>query len=412
MARPLATEPASAPAALGSPAGEVMLRDSLVTLFAVCAGLAVANIYYCQPLLTSIATDFRVGSGTASLLVTVGTIGYVAGLALLVPLGDVLDRRKLVVSLLLVVAAAQAVSAVAPSLPVLLAAAGVMSLTAVVAPILVAFAATLAAPEQRGRVTGKVMSGVLTGVLLARTVGGLIAQAGGWRAVYGTAAVLMLVTAAVMSRRLPTVEPPARMGYLALLGSVFTLLIEEPVLRLRCLYGFLSFAGFTALWTSVAFLLASPPYSYGTAEIGLFGLAGVVGALAARPVGQLTDRGRDHGATGLLLLAIAASWALMGADHGHLLITLVLGVVVLDLGVQGMQVTNLSVNYRLRPLARSRITTAYMTIYFGGAAVGAAASGAAYAALGWDAVVILGLGLSGLALLAWIGETIYLRHTP
>jgi predicted MFS family arabinose efflux permease len=382
----------------------------MVTLFAVAAGFSVANIYYCQPLLTAVAAGFRVGSDTASLLVTVGTVGYVAGLALLVPLGDVMDRRRLIVTLLSVVAVAQGVSAVAPSIPVLLLAATAMSLTAVVAPILVAFAATLAPAEQRGRVTGKVLSGVLMGVLLARTGGGLVAQWGGWRSVYAVAAILMVVLALALYRTLPQVAPAAKMRYPQLLRSVFTIMREEPVLRLRCLYGFVSFAGFTALWTSIAFLLARPPYSFGEAVIGLFGLAGVVGAWAARVAGPLVDRGKDHMATGLLLFTVLLGWVFMGLAGGQWLISLVLGVVLLDLGVQGMQVTNLSVNYRLRPEARSRITTAYMTTYFGGAVAGSAASGAAYAAGGWPAVVWVGGGFAAVGLLLWGGESLFRRR--
>jgi predicted MFS family arabinose efflux permease len=220
----------------------------------------------------------------------------------------------------------------------------------------------------------------------------------------------MVVLAVVLSRRLPSVAPTVRMPYSKLIRSVFTILREEPTLQLRCLYGFVSFAGFTALWTSIAFLLARPPYSYSEAVIGLFGLAGVVGAWAARTAGPIVDRGHDHAATGLLLLTILAGWVLMGLGDGHWLIALVLGVIVLDLGVQGMQVTNLSVNYRLRPEARSRITTAYMTTYFGGAITGSAASGVAYAAAGWGAVVILGLAFAGFALVLWVGESIFRRR--
>jgi predicted MFS family arabinose efflux permease len=393
---------------LGPNAG---LSRAMVALFAVAAGFAVANIYYCQPLLTAIADTFDVGSDTASMIVTAGTVGYAAGLALIMPLGDVIDRRRLVVTLLLVVAAMQAVSASAFSIGMLIAAGAVMSLTAVVAPILVAFAATLSTPQDRGRVTGGVMSGVLMGVLLARTGGGLIAQLGGWRTVYAVAAVLMVALAAVLFRTLPRLAPAATMPYPKLLRSIFTILREEPVLRLRCLYGFLSFAGFNALWTSIAFLLGGAPYSYGAGVIGLFGLAGMVGAYAAKVTGPQVDRGRDHAVTGLLLTLILVSWGLLGLAGGTWLPTLLLGVVLLDLGVQGMQVVNLAVNFRLRPEARNRITTAYMTAYFSGAVAGSAASAAAFAAGGWSTVVVVGAGFAAFALLVWIVETVVKRRT-
>jgi predicted MFS family arabinose efflux permease len=393
---------------LGPNAG---LSRAMVALFAVAAGFAVANIYYCQPLLTAIADTFDVGSDTASMIVTAGTVGYAAGLALIMPLGDVIDRRRLVVTLLLVVAAMQAVSASAFSIGMLIAAGAVMSLTAVVAPILVAFAATLSTPQDRGRVTGGVMSGVLMGVLLARTGGGLIAQLGGWRTVYAVAAVLMVALAAVLFRTLPRLAPAATMPYPKLLRSIFTILREEPVLRLRCLYGFLSFAGFNALWTSIAFLLGGAPYSYGAGVIGLFGLAGMVGAYAAKVTGPQVDRGRDHAVTGLLLTLILVSWGLLGLAGGTWLPTLLLGVVLLDLGVQGMQVVNLAVNFRLRPEARNRITTAYMTAYFSGAVAGSAASAAAFAAGGWSTVVVVGAGFAAFALLVWLVETVVKRRT-
>jgi predicted MFS family arabinose efflux permease len=283
----------------------------------------------------------------------------------------------------------------------LAAAAAVLSTTAVAGPVLVPFAATLAAPHQRGRVTGSVMSGVLLGVLLSRVAGGLIAQAAGWRSVYALAAVLTLALAFVLFRVLP--DPPAagQLSYRALLRSIGTLLREEPVLRLRAAFGFLGFGAFTILWTSVAFLLASPPYSFGQAVIGLFGLAGAAGAAAARITGRLTDRGRDRLATGVALGAVLAGWGLMSAGGGHQLAALIVGILVLDLGVQGAHVTNLAVIYRRRPEARSRLTTAYMVSVFLGGVAGSAASGAAYAAGGWMAVTSTGAAFTGAAIVLW-----------
>jgi predicted MFS family arabinose efflux permease len=392
----------AAPTAASPTASHAGLSGGMVTLFAVAAGLGVANIYYSQPLLAAIARTFRTDSATASIVAVAGTLCYAVGLGLIVPLGDIKDRRKLVVILVLAVAAGQAVSAVAPTISVLVIVAGAMSLTAVVAPLLVAFAASLASPQARGSITGQVMSGVLMGVLLARIGGGLLAQwSGSWRVVYGTAAVLMLVLAVVLWRKLPQVAPAAHLPYRQLIGSVVTIVRQEPVLRLRCLYGFITFAGFNILWTSVAFLLSRPPYSYGEAVIGLVGVAGVVGAMAARFAGPLVDRGKDHAATGILLTIILASWVLLGLAGGRWLVALLLGVALLDVGVQGMQVVNLGVNFRLRPEARSRITTAYMVTYFSGAAAGSAASAGAYAAGGWGTVSLVGAALAALTLLLW-----------
>ncbi len=378
------------------------LPDRLVTVLAVAAGLAVANIYYAHPLLTSIADSFGVGSTAASLVVTASTAGYTVGLALLVPLGDTVNRRRLLVALLLVTALGQAASAAAPGIAALVLLSGLMAVTAVGAPLLVAFAAALARPEQRGRVTGRMLSGVLLGVLLARTGAGLLAEwTGTWRSVFAVAAAGMLVLAALLWRLLPDLEPAEQLGYAKLLRSVVSVFAEEPLLRLRCLYGFLTFASFSVFWTSAAFLLAEEPYAYGEALIGAFGLLGAAGAIAARAIGPLVDRGRDRLASTLLYGANLAAWGLLALDGGHLLVCLVLGVLLLDFGVQGAQVTNLGVLYRLRPEARSRITMAYMTAYFLGGAAGSALAGAVQSTAGWAGVCAAGGGLAALVLLLW-----------
>ncbi|MFE5586897.1 MFS transporter [Kitasatospora sp. NPDC056531] len=391
--------PPEAPSSAADPGAGIDPR--LVTLFAWACGLAVANLYYVQPLLNGIADAFRLGSGSASLVTTVGQLGYAAGLALLVPLGDVTERRRIVVVMLTVTAVACAAAAAAPDFAVLVMAMAVLSMCTVVGPMLVAFAATLAAAEERGKVSGRVMSGLLLGILFARTGSGLLGSWAGWRAVFVAAGVLTLALAAVLRLRLPKVEPAVRLSYPALLGSVLTILREEPVLRRRCLLGFVTFAGFNAFWASVAFLLARPPYHFDAALIGLVGLVGAVGAYAARIAGRFADRRLDRQASGVLLAVVLASWGLLALNGGHWLIPLLLGVVLLDLGVQGIQVTNLSVIYRLRADARSRITTAYTTTYFVGGFAGSAASGAAYAAAGWGAVCAVGAGLALLALLVW-----------
>jgi predicted MFS family arabinose efflux permease len=367
------------------------MANSLVLLFSVAAGLAVSNIYFAQPLLTAIARDFHVGSGTASLVVTVTTAGYAVGLVLVVPLGDMLSRRKLIVCLLAAVTVLQAVCALTPSIGLLTVASAVAAVTAVVAPILVSFAATLADDGQRGRVTGQVMSGVLVGVLLARTGSGLVAQwTGGWRPVYVTVAVIMLALTGIMYRALPEVAAGERLSYGQLLRSAARIVREEPVVRLRCAYGFLCFAGFSAFWASSAFLLTSAPYHYNEATVGLFGLLGAVGAYSARLAGRLLDKGRQQVITGALLVVILAAWGVMALDDGGLLAALVVGVVVLDLGVQGVHVANLSEVYRLRPEARNRITMVYTGTYFLGGSAGAAASGVTYAGHGWPGVCLVG----------------------
>jgi predicted MFS family arabinose efflux permease len=386
------------------------LSGSMVRLFAIAAGLSVANIYYAQPLLAAIAKTFGIGGGAASLIATLTTAGYAVGLAFVVPLGDVRDRRGLVTILLLVTAAMLAVAAAAPTFGVLAAASAVLAVTAVAGPILVPFAANLARDEQRGAVTGAVMSGVLLGVLLARTAGGVIAGIGGWRAVYAVAAVLTVSLAAALWRALPKIEPAQTLGYGKLLASAVELARTEPVLRLRSAFGFFGFATFSVFWTSIAFLLTRPPYSFGEATIGLFALVGAAGATAARVTGKLTDRGGDHAATGVLLALLLISWGVIAFDGGRELLVLIAGVVLLDLAVQGAHVTNLSVIYRLRPEARSRTTTVYMTSVFLGGMAGSAASGAALAAGGWSGVALAGASFAAAALALWVTRTVTERQ--
>jgi predicted MFS family arabinose efflux permease len=376
------------------------LDRRLVLLLAVACGAAVANLYYAQPLLDVIARDLGVSSGAAGLLVTSSQVGYAAGLVLLVPLGDLLDRRRMVARMLLVTAAALGVAAAAPSFAVLAAAIAVIGVTSVVAQVLVPLAGSLAPEHERGKVVGDVMSGLLLGILLARTASGLIAELGGWRLVYVIAGVLMVALAGVLARALPPTPPVTDLPYRVLLRSVAALVRDEPVLRRRMVYGALGMASFSVLWTAIAFLLSGAPYHYGEGTIGLFGLAGLVGAGAAQGAGRLADRGRSHAATGAFLAAIAVAWVLIALGSSSLA-ALIAGVVLLDLGIQGQHILNQSAIYTLNPDARSRLTTAYMSFNFLWGALGSAGASLAWSAGGWGAVSALGIGLAVVGLVAW-----------
>jgi len=369
------------------------MSRGLVALLAVACGAAVANLYYIQPLLSVVARAFDVSDATAGLLVTCAQVGYVIGLAFLVPVGDITERRRLISVVLLGTAAALGLCAGAPSFAVLavaLVAAGALS---VVAQIIVPLASTLAAPEERGQVVGTVMSGLLVGILSARTLSGLIAQVGGWRLVFALAAGAMLILSLTLWRLLPTVEPPEPVRYRAVLRSVVSLIVEEPVLRQRMALGALGFAGFSVLWTSIAFLLSSPPYGYDEAVIGLFGLAGAAGALVAPLAGRLADRGHGQLVLGAFLALVLASWGLLALGSSSV-VSLILGIVVLDLGIQGAQISNQARIYRLHAHARSRLTTAYMVSVFLGGIVGSTLSTTLYATGGWHAVCVLGAALA------------------
>jgi predicted MFS family arabinose efflux permease len=388
---------------------EQPLSPRLVLLMAIACGAAVANIYYAQPLLSTIAHEFSVSDGTAGLLVTASQVGYAIGLVLLVPLGDLLERRKLVTRILVVTALALGATAAAPSFTLLAGGLAVVGVTSVVAQILVPMASTLAAEPEKGRVVGKVMSGLLVGILVARTASGLIAELGGWRLVFGLSAALMVVLSSVLRARLPEVRPTTTLSYPGLLHSVGRLVIEQPTLRVRMLYGALGMGQFSVLWTTVAFLLAGSPYRYGDATIGLFGLVGLVGALAAQAAGRMADRDSHHLSTGLFFVTMLLSWALIAAGRSSLA-ALVLGIALLDLGIQGAQITNQSVIYGLAPDARSRVTTAYMTTVFASAAISSALASAIYEAGGWSAVATLGAGLAGAGVLVWLAEQWQLRR--
>jgi len=268
--------------------------------------------------------------------------------------------------------------------------------------ILVPFAATLSADEERGRVVGTVMRGLLLGILLARTVSGVVAEAAGWRTVYWLAAVLMLVQATVLWLKLPTYRQHVGLSYPRLLRSVLGIARAEPVLRLRAVYGALSFAAFSVLWTTLAFLLSAPPYGYGEGTIGLFGLVGAAGALTASVVGRFTDRGWSRRLTGVSALLLLVGYVLLWMG-GSSLAALLAGVVVLDIGSNGVHITNQSEIYRLQPEARSRVNAFYMTSCFVGAAAGSAVAAFVYERWSWDGVCALGvaIGLASLALWAF-----------
>jgi predicted MFS family arabinose efflux permease len=360
-------------------------------------------MYYAQPLLHTLGHAFHVGTATTGLLVTVSQIGYVCGLAFLVPLGDLLERRRLITVTLVCIAAGQAVCAIAPDLAVFAAAVLFVGVATFIAQVIVPMSALLAAEHERGKVVGTVMSGLLIGVLLSRTLSGIIAELFGWRTVFAFAAVAMLVMAVVLRRMLPRVEPTSDLPYRAALQSVLRLIRSEPVLRQRMVLGACAMGTFSVLWTSLAFLLSGvhgSHYHYGNATIGLFGLAGVAGASAAQVAGRLADRGRGAMTTTATLILMTLGWVLLELG-AHSVVVLILGIMVLDLGVQGTQISNQSAIYKLHPNARSRLTTAYMSAYFLGGTLCSAVTGALYASAGWPAVCVFGGLVSAVGLLTW-----------
>ncbi|UXJ63412.1 MFS transporter [Enterobacter kobei] len=376
------------------------LSPALILLMSVATGLAVASNYYAQPLLDTIARAFNLSASSAGFIVTAAQLGYAAGLLFLVPLGDMFERRMLIVSMTLLAAGGMLITASSQSLTMMIVGTALTGLFSVVAQILVPLAATLASPDKRGKVVGTIMSGLLLGILLARTVAGLLASLGGWRTVYWVASVLMVVMALALWHGLPKVKQENHLNYPQLLASVFSLFTQDKLLRTRALLGCLTFANFSILWTSMAFLLAAPPFNYSEGVIGLFGLAGAAGALGARPAGGLADKGKSHLTTTAGLVLLLLSWAAIWYGHVSVL-ALIVGILVLDLTVQGVHITNQTVIYRVKPEARNRLTAGYMTSYFIGGAAGSLISASAWQHAGWSGVCGIGAIVAALNLLVW-----------
>jgi predicted MFS family arabinose efflux permease len=384
------------------------LTKGQARLLAFTAGATVANLYYAQPLLPTIASSLHVSQTSASLLVTLTQLSYGVGLLLIVPAADITKRRPLFTTLLSIDTVAVAASAAAPGLKTLGALALVMGLTSVVVQMLIPFAATLAAESERTWAIGTVLSGLLTGILLSRTFAGAVAQLASWRGVYAVAAVVMAVTTVILYRQLPDLPPEIEAGYAAQLRETLGLVRTQPVLRWRALIGACGFGSFSAFWTTVSFLLARPPYNFNQLEIGLFALAGAAGALASGFGGRHIDaRPRLRWpATGAVQGTLLVSYALIAAGGAHLgwlsLALLIVGVLFMDAAVQSSNLLGQSVIYGLLPQARSRITAIYMTTMFIGGALGSVAGAHAYESWGWPGACAAAAAFPAVGLLGWL----------
>jgi predicted MFS family arabinose efflux permease len=395
------------------PANQQSPSRGIVLLLAVASACAVANLYYAQPLLASLGRAFHVPGNGTGIFVTLTQVGYACGLFFLVPIGDRVDRRRLILAFFGVESLALVVAAMSTGAAMFAAASAAIGVLSVSAQIIVPYAAHMAPDQRRGRTVGTVMSGLLLGILCARTLSGFVSHTMGWRAVFLIGAVLMVALAALMWRLLPPQPASAPSGsYVRLLASVAGLFGTQQVLRRRALYGACVFASFSVFWTGATFLLAGEPYHYSDAVIGLFGLCGVAGALSASFAGRLSDRGLTMAGTGSFLFLAMASFAL-SAWGSWQLAGVILGTIVLDLGVQGTQILNQSQIYQLGSAERSRLTAAYMTPYFLGGAAGSATSMLAYRAGGWTAVCAAGAAFAGIGFLRWLVEALgsrTLRH--
>lgn len=375
---------------------------SLVILFATASAISVANVYYAQPLLDTLAVDFSISPATIGIVITAIQVGCALSLILLVPLGDIMNRRHLMLmQLAALVVALIATGLVTSTLALLTCMLAIGLLGTAMTQGLIAYAAAAATPTERGQVVGAAQGGVVIGLLLARVVAGGVADLAGWRGVYFFSAAIMLVLAAILWRLLPEQTRPLRqLSYAQLIFSMFSLLRHERVLYIRGGIALLMFAVFNIFWTALVLLLSVEPYNFSHTIIGSFGLVGVVSALAAAKAGYWADRGLGEWISGLALLILFISWLAIWLTTSSLWF-LVIGIIALDLGGQAIHVTNQTMIFSTKPEAHSRLVGCYMLFYSVGSGLGAITSTAAFAAYGWSGVCLLGACVSLAALVFW-----------
>lgn len=383
------------PSSEAMPSGKY-IHTSALLLMALASGLCAGGNYFNQPLLHSIALSLNVSETTAALTVTMAQVSYAFGLVLLVPLGDKLERRGLAVTLMLLAAMGQFISGFSSNINMLFVGIIMAGLFSVAAQILVPMAAILSDPKRSGQAVGLVMSGLLIGILTARSVAGLLSELGGWTTVYRVAGVTMLLVAMSLWFLLPPSRNPEQVSYAQVLRSMTALIARYPRLRSRSLMGALSFASVSVLFSTMALLLSGPGHGLTDGSIGLVGLVGIAGALMANVAGRLADRGWGQVTSVTCVFLLLLSWACFWFSTSSLMWFLI-GMLIIDLALQGLHITNQNVVLHLEPEARSRLNAVYMTSYFIGAASGSALGSLAWELGGWHAICGVGVVLTVLA---------------
>lgn len=370
-------------------------------LIAIACGALAANLYYAQPLVDVIGPSVGLDKASEGLIVTATQIGYAFGLVFLVPLGDFFESRRLIAVTMAANVVALLVMVATSGAWAFFAAIFAVGLTSTAAQVLVPLAASLTPPERRGAVVGRIMSGLLGGILLARPVGSFLAEFVGWRGVFTISAGLVVVLTVTLLATLPRHEPHARASYGELIRSLGRLLATEPVLQRRTFYHSMMFAAFSLFWTGVPILLLSPVYGFSQSGVAVFALAGVLGVLAAPVAGHIADRGHSRrGTFAALAIAIVAFVATFFGDLS--LAALVAGAVLVDLGVQGNMVISQREIFALHPAIRNRLNSVYMAIFFLGGALGSALTSPTLHYFGWHAYAALGIAFPSIALLAFL----------
>ncbi len=365
------------------------------TVFAMAAACAftVANIYYNQPMMVLMARDVGAPETSAGFIATATQAGYTVGLALLAPLGDRFERRGLILRVIGLLVLALLAASAAPTFPLLLLSGFLVGMLSIAAQYTLPMAAALSPPHRRGSVIGVVMAGLLTGILGARTLAGFVSDIAGWRAMFVIAAAIMTLVAVLVRFTFPKLEATSSLGYGALMRSLLPLWRAEPVLREATFVAAFAFATFNVFWVTLTPHLASPELGYGPTVAGLFGLIGLAGALSATLAGRLADNINPRTVVGGAVLLLVISFATLGV-WGHLIAGLVIGVIVLDIGLQGVQISSQIRVFALQPEARNRVNTIFMTAYFIGGTSGAFVGTLAWRYGGWPGVTLTGTGLA------------------
>jgi predicted MFS family arabinose efflux permease len=402
----------AAPTQVPDSSANPVAGSRLILLLALACGVGVANIYFPQAVTPLVARGLRVSPGSATGVVTATQFGYALGIFLLVPLGDRLVHRKLLAVLFAIVALGLLVAGSAPALPTLVVGSLVVGATTVVPQIIIPMAAGMVAPQRRGAVTGTLLSGLIGGILLARAFGGFAGEWLGWRASYLIAAGLALLLAVVLFAVVPQTVPPSRQRYGSLLASSLHLLRTEPELRRSCFYQAAVFAGFNAVWTSIALLVTGPRYGLGTSVVGLIALVSAASMFCTPIAGRVIDRRGPEVVSTVCIPGVAASAAVLalgvlGGAAG--IVGLAIGMLILDVAMQGGQVANQSRVFSIHPEMRGRLNTAYMACAFLGGSAGSWLGVRAYLSFGWAAVCML---VAILAVVAFACHLVHLFRRP
>ena len=386
---------------------ETDITPGMVLLLAAATGLIVANLYYAQTLVGPISAATGLSAQAAGLIVTLTQIGYTLGLLFVVPLGDLLENRRLIVGGLLFTAAMLVLAAFSTSAWMFLTAALGIGLGSVAAQIIVPFAAHLSKESTRGHTVGKVVSGLLLGIMLARPVASLVADASNWHVVFGGAAVIVLAVALVLRAKLPLRAPASTITYPALMASLWHLFLRTPLLRRRAAYHAGLFGSFSLFWTVTPLMLAGPRFHLSQTGIAIFALVGMAGAVASPIAGRLADSGHTLMATAAALALGVVGFALpMIAPESRNagLAILVIASIVLDMGVAANLVLGQRAIFTLGAEVRSRLNGVYFALFFAGGALGSALGGWMFATHGWHAALLTGMAFPALALAYWVTE--------